>query len=189
MRMTALLALPSYRRFFLACAVASAPAYLPGALLPTIALAHGTTAGDVGLLMGTMAASATVARLVAPVAVPARLRFTALRGAHVGIAVGLVLWAGGPQFESLLVMAVVHGSALGTWTAMENAHIADTAPPARVGAVFGLVFLAPGLGVLVGPALAAAAMDRLGHAPVVLVAAGLLLAAGMALHPLERLPG
>ena len=70
------------------------------------------------------------------------------------LSLSVFLWAILSDFISILVVAIIHGMAVGMITAQRAAMTADLVGVKRISSSFGLIVFVQGIGLLAGPAFA-----------------------------------
>jgi MFS family permease len=179
---------PWLRRLFVCDVLCSSSAYLSATLLPITAVTAGLPPARVGSVISAATAGGLVGRLVVPLVV--RPSLGAVRVAHLLLSAGTALWLTRPGPTGLLVVALVHGVAIGSWTVLENLTVAGQVPDAGHSAVFGALLLAPGLGVLVSVAGTWALVDDVVSTPLLVASLGASLTGALVLRtPAPRVSG
>ena len=168
----------------------------PGFVRPTLALAAATGALSVGVGflpvigaqrgLGTLVTGAIVSVLAAAAALVqprvGRARDAGRIGDRTGLATGLLLAAAGcaavliPGIAGLITAAILIGVGVGLITPIGFAHLAATAPRARLGQTMGAAEVGRELGDAGGPLLVGALAAAITLIPALLTFAGLLTA-------------
>ncbi len=133
--------------------------FIPFAHLAPYARDHGLSRTQGALLIGMIGVGSTAGRLLLGGAADRVGRRAALGGTFAAMAGSLLLWLAATEAWSLIVFALLFGTAYGGFVALVPALAVDYFGPRNAGGIIGLLYTGAGLGALVGPTLAGAIYD------------------------------
>jgi MFS family permease len=149
-------------------------------LLPTIplyAVTLGATQAQVGLVIGLLEAASVLARPCVAPAIDRRRRKPFMLAGALIFAFSGVLYPLAVTMPRLLALRVFHGTGMGIFMTASTSLIADGAPPARRGEALGAYGLAINLAMAIAPAAGMAVVNRASFLLLILISAGMGLAA------------
>jgi MFS family permease len=165
---------------YAACFATAIGLFIPFAHLSPYAEDHGFSDGFGALLVGLIGVGSTGGRLVLGGSADRMGRRVALAGTFATMALALLGWLGATQAWSLIVFALVFGTAYGGFVALLPALATDYLGQRNAGAIIGFLYTSAGVGALVGPVVAGAVYDALDSytLPIMLGAIANALAVG-----------
>ncbi len=150
------------RRFvalYIACLVCAFGVFVPFVHLVPYALDHGVPQSRAVLLLGVIGVGSTAGRFFLGGLADRLGRGPSLLLMHVGMALGLAIWAVSAGIGSLAVFAFVFGVFYGGWVAVLPALVMDYFGGRNVSGIIGILYTSVAFGTLIGPSAAGFAFD------------------------------
>ncbi len=144
---------------YAACLATSLGIFIPFAHLAPYARDHGFSEAFGVLLVGCIGIGSTVGRLVLGGSADRIGRRVALGAAFAVMGASLFAWLGATEPWSLVIFALVFGTAYGGFVALLPALATDYFGARNAGGIIGLLYTGAGVGALIGPTLAGAIYD------------------------------
>jgi MFS family permease len=179
-----------YRWLYLSILLLAVALFVPFVYLPGYAEERGVSPGLAALLIGVLGCASVVGRLALGVLAGAAGLLRTYQACFVLMALSFLIWAAaGDSYAVLLVFAVTLGVGYGGFVALSPAVVAERFGTERLGSLLGVLYTGAGLGSVVGPPLAGAAIDAAGHGAAIAGSFVVAVAACATLLPLSGASG
>jgi MFS family permease len=170
----------TYWRLFASCFGCSLGLFVPFAHLAPYARDHGLSERQGVLLVGLIGVGSIIGRFALSGLADRFGRSSMMITLFLGMAAMMLVWLASSGFAALALFSVVFGILYGGFVALSPPLYADYFGARNISGIIGTIWIAAGVGHLLGPALAGFAYDAMGsyRLPILVCAGGNLVAAG-----------
>ena len=179
---------PAFASMYVSMLLVAAAMFVPIVFVAPYAVSHGTSTVAAGALIGVIGVSSIVGRLMLGVLADRFGPLVVYQASYAIVAVSMLVWVSSTAYGWLVVFAAFFGTGYGGFAALAPAVLAEKFGLQGLGGVMGLLYTSAGLGGLLGPPLAGAAIDATAsHTVSILGAMAAAAVAFAVLAPLGRL--